>query len=54
MRSSSLLSWLLLKASVMAFSGLAGVFVMVKAVKRTWTRQRKIFCLRANLVMFGR
>jgi hypothetical protein len=36
------------------FIGLVGVFVMVKAVKRTWTRQRKIFCLRANLVMFGR
>jgi hypothetical protein len=36
------------------FFGLDGVFVMVKAVKRTWTRQRKIFCLRANLVMFRR
>jgi hypothetical protein len=36
------------------FFRLGCVFVMVLAVKRTGTRQRKIFCLRANLVMVGR
>ena len=52
-RGSSLLSWLLLKASVTDFTGLVCVFVMVLAVTRTWSRQRKIFCLRLDLVMFG-
>jgi hypothetical protein len=51
MRSSSLHNRLLLKESVTGRSGLVGVFVVVKAVKRTWTRQKKIFCVRANLAM---
>jgi hypothetical protein len=36
----------------MGFSGLELVVVALRAAKRTWTRQRKTFCLRANLVMF--
>jgi hypothetical protein len=33
----------------MAFLSLGGVFVMVKAVKRTWTRQKENFLLASEL-----
>ena len=33
--------------------GLGDVLWMGKAVKRTWTRPKKIFCARANSLLFG-
>ena len=51
-RSLSLLSKLLRKESVMALAGLGVAFVMVKVVQRTSKRQKKICCLRANVVRF--